>query len=59
MEVVANTKYHEYIIDKYSLQTKDGESITSTDNTVRPYTESSPIAQAIRILVKKVKDSNA
>ena len=59
MEVVANTKYHEYIIDKYSLQTKDGESITSTDNTVRRYTESSPIAQAIRILVKKVKDSNA
>ena len=59
MEIIANTKYHEYIIDNYSLQTKDGESITSKDNTIRPYTESSPIAQAIRILVKKVKDSNA
>ena len=59
MEVIANTKYHEYIIDKYSLQTKDGESITSTDNTVRRYTESSPVAQAIKILVKKVKGANA
>ena len=59
MEVIANTKYHEYIIDNYSLQTKDGESITSTDNTVRRYSESSPVAQAIKILVKKVKGANA
>ena len=59
MKIIANTKYHEYIIDNYSLQTKDGESITSKDNTIRPYTESSPIAQAIRILVKKVKGANA
>ena len=59
MEVVANTKYHEYIIDNYSLQTKDGESITSKDNTIRSYTESSPVAQAIKILIKKVKGANA
>ena len=59
MKITANTKYHEYIIDNYSLQTKDGETLTSTDNTVRQYNESSPIAQAIRILIKKVKDSNA
>ena len=59
MKIIANTKYHEYIIDNYSLQTKDGESITSTDNTVRRYTESSPVAQAIKILVKKVKGANA
>ena len=59
MEIIANTKYHEYIIDNYSLQTKDGESITSKDSTIRPYTESSPIAQAIRILVKRVRGANA
>ena len=59
MKITANTKYHEYIIDNYSLQTKDGETLTSTDNAVRQYNESSPIAQAIRILIKKVKDSNA
>lgn len=59
MEVIANTKYHEYIIDNYSLQTKDGETFTSTDNTIRSYTESSPVAQAIKILVKKVKGANA
>ena len=59
MEIIANTKCHEYIIDNYSLQTKDGESITSKDNTIRPYTESSPVAQAIKILVKKVKGANA
>jgi len=60
MEVIANTKYHEYIIDKYSLQTKDGETLTGgDDNRIRQYSESSPIAQAIRILIKKVKDSNA
>ena len=59
MEVVANTKYHEYIIDNYSLQTKDGESITGKDNTIRSYNESSPVAQAIKILVKKVKGANA
>ena len=57
--VNANTKYHEYIIDNYSLQTKDGETFTSTDNTIRSYTESSPVAQAINILVKKVKGANA
>ena len=59
MEIIANTKYHEYIIDNYSLQTKDGESITGKDNTIRSYTESSPVAQAIKILVKKVKGANA
>ena len=59
MEIMANTKYHEYIIDNYSLQTKDGESITGKDNTIRSYTESSPVAQAIKILVKKVKGANA
>ena len=59
MEITANTKYHEYIIDNYSLQTKDGESITGKDNTIRSYTESSPVAQAIKILVKKVKGANA
>lgn len=50
MEIIANTKYHEYFIDKYTLQTKNGETFTGgNDGRVRQYTESSPIAKELLI----------